>query len=239
MGDEQRFTEDEVSAILARAVDLERTGISSRDLAGTISLTELKAIAEEAGIGPALVEAAAADFLARRTSGPSAWLGPAPTTSATRLLGTTLSSRDVELLLRFVEERSNRRGLVTEALGRVRWVSQNAQLITEVSIGSEMGKTRVDVEGSYPRQMRSLLHLIPGAMGLTAAVSVGAPAGLFGAPLVAVALGGGALGVVLGRGIWEVVARTTSRLTRALADEIAAVAADLGDSVSTPDNGVE
>ena len=233
MGDEHRFTEDEVNAILARAVDLERAGISSPDVAGSLSLTEIKEIAEEAGIGPALVEAAAADFLARRPSRPSGWLGPPPRAAATRLLDTTLSPQDVELLLRVVEDRSKRRGLVTEALGRVKWVSQSAQLTTEVSIRNQSGKTRVDVEESYPPQMRPLLQLIPGAMGLTAAVSLAAPAGIFGAPLVALALGGGALGAILGRGIWEAVARTTSRATRTLADEVAAAAGELGESGSS------
>jgi hypothetical protein len=239
MGDEQCFTEDEVNAILARAVDLERTGISSPEVGKSLSLTELKAIAEEAGIGPALVEVAAADFLARRPSGASIWLGPPPRTIATRLLDPALSPHDVELLMRLVEERSGRRGMVTEAFERVRWVSQDAQLTTEVSIGHQIGKTRIDVEGSYPPQMRFLLQLIPGAIALTATVSVAAPAGLLGAPLVALALGGGALGSVLGRGIWELAARATSRAIRTLADELAAAATELGDSPPMPDKEVE
>lgn len=239
MGDEHRFTEEEVKVILARAVDLERAGIAHPDVAGSLSLTELRQIASEAGIDEALVEVAAADFLSHGAPRSSAWLGPAPTTTTTRLLNTKLSPQDVDLLLRMVEERSNRRGLVTEALGRVRWVSQQAQLTTQVSLSDQGGRARIDVNGSYPRQMRSLLQLIPGAFGLTAAVSLAAPAGLLGAPLIALALGGGVLGAAIGRGIWEVVARRTSGATQALADEIAAAALELGDDSPDPDPGVE
>lgn len=233
MGDEHRFTEEEVKVILAWAVDLERAGTASPDVGGSLSLTELKEIASEAGIDEALVEAAVSDFLAPRPSRPSTWLGPAPRSTASRLLNNEHSSQNLGLLMRLVEDRSNRRGLVTEALGRITWVSQQAQLRTEVSLSNQRGRARIDVEGSYPGQMRSLLQLIPGAIGLTAAVSVAAPAGLFGAPLVALAFGGGVLGAALGRGIWEVVARTNSRATENFADEVAAAVAELGNSVTT------
>ena len=56
MGDEHRFTEEEVRVILARAVDLERAGAASPDVAGSLSLAELKEVASEAGIDEALVE---------------------------------------------------------------------------------------------------------------------------------------------------------------------------------------
>lgn len=239
MGDEHRFTEEEVRVILGRAVDLERTGTASTEIAGGLSLTELKEVASEAGIDEALVEEAALDFLSHRPSHPSNWLGPASRAAATRLLNTRLSAQDVGLLLRLAEERSHRPGIVTEALGRVSWVSQQAQLTTEVSLSDQAGRARLDVQESYPPEMRPLLQLIPGAIGLTAMVSVAVPAGLFGLPLVAAALGGGALGAAVGRGIWEVVARRTSKATRALADEIAAAALELGDPLPESDAEVE
>jgi hypothetical protein len=162
MAGEQRFNEEEVKAILARAVDLERTGNAGPDVVGSLSLTELKEVASEAGIDEELVEEAATHLLARRPSNPSKWLGPAPSTAATRLLNVKLSLQDAGLLFRIVEEKSHRRGLVTEALGRVTWVSQQAQLTTAVSVSDQKGRARIDVEGSYPNQMRPLLQLIPG-----------------------------------------------------------------------------
>jgi hypothetical protein len=48
-------------------------------------------------------------------------------------------------------------------------------------------------------------------------------------------LGGGALGAALGRGIWEVVAKRTSRTTQSLADHVAAAALELGDSIAESD----
>lgn len=239
MEDEHRFTEEEVRVILARAVDLERAGTASTEIAGGLSLTELKEVASEAGIDEALVEQAAVDVLSHHPPNPSKWLGPASSVAATRLLNTRLSAQDFGLLLRLTEERSHRPGLVTEALGRVRWVSEQAQLTTEVSLSDQGDRARIDVQGSYPPEMRPLLQLIPGAIGFTAMVSVAVPAGLFGVPLVAAALGGGALGAAIGRGIWEVVARRTSKATQALADEIAAAALELGDSPPESETEVE
>lgn len=65
MGDEQRFTEDEVSAILTRAVELERTGLSSPDVAGSISLNDLKEIVEERSSRHGLVTEALGVVLGR------------------------------------------------------------------------------------------------------------------------------------------------------------------------------
>ncbi len=68
--------------------------------------------------------------------------------------------------------------------------------------------------------------------GLTLAASVAAPLGVFGAPLIALAVGGGALGAAVGRGIWELAARDTARRTDRLATELASAAEELGSTGS-------
>ena len=130
MNEEARFTEAEVNAILARAVDLERTASPNPGVRGGLSLTELREVASGAGIAPSLIDAAAADLRARTLSRPSRWLGAPPEARATRLVDVVLSSEDVASLVRLVESRSKRRGFVSEALGRVTWMSQSAQLTT-------------------------------------------------------------------------------------------------------------
>jgi len=234
MDDEKRFTEDEVKAILGRAVDLERIGAPIPGVAGSLSLVELKQIGNEVGISPALVEAAAADFQAHAVSNAPTWLGPPTRSRSSRLLHTTLSAADVRILLRILEDRVGRTGMASELLGRVTWVSQGAQLTTEVSLSTHSGQTRIDAEQRYPEQIRPLLHLIPAAMGVTLAASLAAPAGAFGGALLAAAVGGGAIGAAVGRSIWELVARTTARRTKRLADDVAAAAADLGRPLTPP-----
>jgi len=228
MDDEKRFTEAEVKAILGRAVELEKVGAPIPGVAGSLSLAELKQIGEEAGFNPVLVEAAAADFRLHGSSGMATWLGPSPRSRSTRLLPTKLATEDMEVLLRLLEDRVGRPGTVSDVLGRVTWVSQSAQLRTEVSLSQQGGTTRVEAEQRYPDRMRPLLHVLPAAAGFTLATALAAPAVITGGALLAIAVGGGVAGAAVGRSIWEMVARTTARKTERLADEIAAAAADLG-----------
>ena len=225
---ERRFTEHELDAILRHAVELERAGLPQRGLAQSLSLSELRDVAQEAGIRPELIESAAADLALHGPRKSPGWLGPPAVSRSVRLLSRHLSDADIELLLRLVENRLRRKGIVSEALGRVNWVSTSAQVTTDISISQQDGPTRIDVADRYPEHIRPLLHLLPGAMGLTLAASVAAPLGVFGVPLVALAVGGGVLGAAVGRGIWELAARDTARRADRLATELASAAEDLG-----------
>ena len=142
MGAEQRFTEDEGNAILSRAVDLERTGASSPGVVGSLSLAEIKEVAGEAGIAPSLVETAAAEFMIAAPPGPATWLGSSERSRATRLVDTTLAVEDVGLLLRLVEDRLSQHGMVSDALGRVTWVS----------LADEIASAAVDLGDPGPGQ---------------------------------------------------------------------------------------
>lgn len=63
--DDRRFTEDEVKEILARAVESRSSGALTRSEG--LSLADLKAIGEEAGIDPIRVEEAARSVAQRRS----------------------------------------------------------------------------------------------------------------------------------------------------------------------------
>jgi len=225
---DRRFTEQEVDAILSQAVELEKAGRLQSGIAGSLTLSELREVAREAGIRPELIDTAATDLVLHGHRGSSAWFGPPAHSRSARLLDRHLSDEEIELLLRLVDERLRRKGIVSEALGRVKWVSTSAQLTTDVSITKQDGPTRIDVAGTYPEHIRPLLHLLPGAMGLTAAASIAAPLGVLGAPLVALAVGGGIVGAAVGRGIWELAARDTARRADRLASELASAVTELG-----------
>ena len=229
---DRRFSEQEVDAILSHAIELEKAGLPQQGLARSLTLSELRDVAREAGIRPELIESAAADLALHGLNMSSDWLGPPTLSRSTRQLSRHLSDEDTELLLRLVENRLRRKGIISEALGQVSWVSTSAQVTTDISISKQDGPTRVDVAGRYPGHIRPLLHLLPGAMGLTLVASVAAPLGVLGAPLVALAVGGGALGAAVGRGIWELAARDTARRTDRLATELASAAEELGSTGS-------
>lgn len=224
---DHKFTDREVALILRRAVEMEQVGSTPEDVRGGLTLAELRDIAREVGINPEAIDVAASDLGLHADYPRATWLGPPSTRKTTRVLAAHLCDEDLKLLVRAVERRVKRAGLVSEAFGQVRWVSVSAQLTTEVAITAGEEQARIDVEQHYPSQVRPLLHLIPGAFGVTVAVSLGAPAGLLGAPLLALAAGGGVLGVALGRTIWHLVGLQSKRSTKKLADELAATASGL------------
>jgi len=226
-GPDPKYTEQELRLILQRAVEMERLGPSLDGVGGSLTFSELNEIAEEVGIDPRAIAAAAADLGMHGQLPGSAWLGPPATRTATRLLAFQLSEEDQRLLLRALEARLHRTGVTGEALGRVTWVSSSAQLTTEVALTVGEGTSRIDVEQSYPTRIRPLMHLLPGAFGFVAAVSLASPLGLFGAPLLAAAAAGGVVGMATGRGIWHLMAQESKRATRKLASELAASAGEL------------
>ncbi len=224
---DHKIGDREVALILRRAVEMERLGATPEDVRGSLTLAELREIAREVGINPEAIDVAASELGLHADYPKATWLGPPSTRKATRMLAAHLCEEDLKLLVRAVERRLKRAGLVSEAFGQVRWVSVSAQLTTEVAITAGEKQARIDVEQHYPSRMRPLLHLIPGALGVTIAVSLGAPAGLIGAPLLALAMGGGVVGVGIGRTVWHLVAMESKRSTKKLADELAASASEL------------
>jgi len=227
---EPRFTDQEVALILQRAAEMERLGPSLDGVGGSLTLSELNEIAGEVGIDSRAIAAAASELGLHGELPGSPWLGPPATQTETRLVPRELSDEEQTLLLRALEARLKRSGAVGEALGRVTWVSNSAQLTTEVALTVDEGTSRIDVEQRYPGRIRPLMHILPGAFGFVAAVSLAAPVGLLGLPLVAAAVAGGLAGVAAGHGIWYLMARESRRATRKLASELATSAGELSDT---------
>lgn len=227
---EPRFTDQELALIVQRAVEMERLGPSLDGIGGSLTLSELNEIAEEVGIDSRVIAAAASELGMHGELATSPWLGPAATHKATRLLAFDLSEEEQRLLLRALEARLKRSGVIGEALGQVTWVSTSAQVTTEVALTVADGTSRIEVEQRYPGRIRPLMHALPGAFGFVAAVSLAAPAGVLGAPLLAAAAAGGLVGAATGRGIWHLMAGESKRATRKLASELAASASELNEN---------
>lgn len=238
---ERRFTDREVARILERATDLERSGAGPGASAGLpsprgLTVAQLQEIGTEAGIDPSLIARAAAEVGARGSVLPVAPLGSPPVHRELRSVPARLSRDALSELVRLVDERVPAQGTVTEALGTVRWSARDRHLHRQVSLEPGTDETLIRVEERWTDRIRAVVHGLPTAWGA-----------MFGLPLGGELLGGGiawivapvflaAVGFVLGRLVWEAMARRSGTRTWALAEEIAgvasAVAAGYGATVS-------
>ena len=183
---ERRYDEDEVALILHRAAEAASTdaaGASGRGL----TLSELKDIGAEAGIGAGRIEEAARS-LALRRSGTQAGskLGLPPTVQFERLVPVELKSEQLPHLLDLIRNEFARQGIVEEVLGGFEWRARSVMGGRYISIRREAGGTRVRVLGNY---RDGLLTFAFGPGPILAILGGLAAAGL-GAPVPGVAAGG-------------------------------------------------
>jgi hypothetical protein len=209
----RRFTDREVAAVLRKAVEIdERRG---REAGHALSREDLREIAREVGISPDAVDEAVRS-LAKR--GPSPGLLAAPLTQrAVHDVPGELDRAELARLLRVVDERADGAGNATEALGAVRWTSEDTLSSLQISLTPEAGRTRIQVVEKTRPRLRRIMHLVPaawGAMLAGAAVSALQP-GTGG--VVAMAALGVAGGLAAGRAAWTFVSARSRRKVAALA----------------------
>ena len=127
-------------------------------------------------------------------------------------------------LIEVVDQQVPEDGIVTEALGTVRWTGRGKLRSTQVSVGPSGDRTRIQVTRRFREQIRPMLHLIPGVWGLVGGMGVAAGLGFSGGLVAGVAAGGTLLGAGIGRTIWHILsagsAREVKRLVRELSQRI-------------------
>ena len=176
---EPRFTDEEVSLILRKAMEADH----GRGETG-LTLAQLKEIAGEVGIDPVRVESAA---LAVRTEGMTPAAGPLGLRTTTRYeveVGTEVSSDQQAELIRIIRTAMGRKGVATEEFGALEWKARDAFGGRYVTIRSQDGRTRVEGLGNFR----------DGAM---VSASAGGTAGLALAAMVMKATVGGLTGLGL------------------------------------------
>jgi hypothetical protein len=231
---ERRYTDQEVTRLLQRAADLDRDSAGGAVARG-LSLTELREIAAEVGIDPTMVTRAATEV---STSGPSRagrlLLGEAPVVRRTSAVPVRLSREALGRLVEVVDAEMPAQGTVGEALGAVRWTSSNRFVSRQVVMQPGDAETVVRVEERFTDRIRAVIHLIPATYGAGGGLALGSE--LLGAvgPGIPVALAGAALGFGLGRAIWKVLRRASSRRVESLTDKLGEEAAALSESSTTP-----
>jgi hypothetical protein len=238
----RRFTDREVALVLRAATEIDESEGSGTG-GGGIALDDLREIAREVGISGPAIERAVAELDRRGRAGAS-WAGAPLVHKAVRAVPGELDETDLARLIRIVDETTDGTGVISEALGSVRWTSSDRFRSTLVSLTPTSGETTVQVvEKAVPR-LRRIFHLIPAAWGVMISTAVLASAGLGPAASVAAALGGMAAGGGLGRLSWTLLsARSRARVERmanTLSESARAAvsgAANDGDARAAPDSG--
>lgn len=226
---ERRFTDREIGLILRRAVELEETSPSSGvPSARGLTLDELREIATEAGISPAMVGRAVEELEGKRGLDPPGLIGPSAVRRETRTVPGEMSKEAVGRLMRVVDEEVEAQGTVGEALGKVRWTSNTRFLSTQVSVEPSGEDTLLRVEERYSDAVRGPLHGIPTSWGLIIGLALGLEGLQLALPLVIVLAGITAMiGWGVGDLVWRGVSAGSRKRVRALSERLSSEATQL------------
>lgn len=213
----RRFTDREVAVILRKAVDIdERRG---REAGQALSREDLREIAQEVGVSVDAVDEAIRD-LGRRTRS-SGLLGAPLSQRAVHDVPGVLDRGELARLLRIVDEHADGTGNVTEALGAVRWTSEDRFSTLQVSLTPDEDRTRIQVVEKARPRFRRIVHLVPAAWGaMLAGSAVGwlepATGGVIGLAMLGVVAGTAA-----GRAAWVLLSARSRDRVSALAQAMA------------------
>jgi hypothetical protein len=141
---EKRFTDEEVSLILRRALEAD-----ARSPEGGLTLSQLKEIGAEVGIPAAQVESAALAVQAEHgVAAGSPGLGRVSTRYDVEVPGVVGPERHGEML-RVIRSAMGRQGIATEEFGALEWKARDAFGGRYLTMRSEHGRTRVEALGNF------------------------------------------------------------------------------------------
>jgi hypothetical protein len=223
---ERRFTEEEFGLILTKASELQTRPkhLGSGDGEG-LSLEEIKAVAGEVGIDPALVDRAASLLPRKEEASRMATLAGGPTRfRLEHTIPRRLTEEDQIKLLDAVRASLGQHGKVLPGTPGLEW--SNHGDVSQIYVTAVPGSEGTDVRVTANRDGAAILTVVFSTLGgLLAGVATGAslePTGLLlGAGVFA---GGGLLGLGTARAIW---AATTRSMRRRLNDLMATVVSTL------------
>jgi hypothetical protein len=139
---------------------------------------------------------------------------------AARAVPGALDEDGMSRLVRLVDERADGAGVISAALGSVRWTSSDRLHSTQVSITPAEGETSIHVVEKANRRLKVALHAVPASWGVIAAAGVAGSTGLVGLPLAGVFLAGAAVGGAAGRLVWNLISSRSAHRVERLATEL-------------------
>ncbi len=182
----RRYTDEEVKRLLTRASELETQGTSLPAKIDGPTLTDLEAIASEAGIDPALVRRAARELdspsggVTLFAPQSSVFLGAPTVFELERTVYGEVSSSVLERLVTHIQRAADGMGHPSLLGKTLTWQSQDASKtrILQVSVSVGRGETRLSIEERYGNLAGALFGGIVGGGGTGIGVGVGLGVGL-------------------------------------------------------------
>lgn len=232
MEDDRRlFTEKEVSRILRRATEIQAE--SGAPEAYGLSLAELQQIAQEVGIEPQALVAAAAELEGREEEAFHMLGGPA-SVAVERVVAGELTEEKREAMLEEIRRTFHLTGAAGQVGRTLEWTYTGRREQAQVTVTAREGQIRIRVLQHFPKL--AILSFVPVlAITLSLLPAFVAASGL--APLFALVLGlSFAFGVfLLARLVFSSVARSKQRKGEDLLHRLEQIAAGPGGALPLPD----
>ena len=226
MSDDQKYSEEEFALILRKAAELQASPKAVQRTSG-MSLEEMKSIAQEAGIDPALVERAAGLLpRAPELNAAERFLGGTVKHRLEHSVPVALTDERIGALTWVIRSAADHHGKVDANVAGLEWRSVGEPSQTYVTVTKGPDQTNVSVAVD-----RSGALLLTGVASLAGGIMVGALA--FGlvepeSAILATGLVGGGIigGLVTARAYWKASTRSfrrkvdtiMERVTHALSD---------------------
>lgn len=223
-----RYSEQEMALILKRAAELQE-GADGRG--SHLSLSEIQAIAAEAGISPSYVSEAAAELQHPQPRG--GWLGAPTRFHEQRTVNASLSPTAVGEIVDCARQELGLHGETSQVLDTIEWKGQSALGWTFITLAPRAGGTRIAITASRGDQAVLVgmgavgIGILSGLGGLAVALSVA------DSPVIASAIiaGSGIAGTLASaRLLWRGVAARWRRRTREIIEALAERAGQAGSS---------
>ncbi len=212
----RRLTEREVAVVLRRAVEIDEASDGDSSSSG-LRLDELREIATEVGIRPEAIEKALVELESGSGVDHRSILGPAATHSTIRSVPGRLGEDQLRNLIQVADTVVAGTGVVSEALGAVRWTSQGRFLNTQIAVSPSDEGTSIRVHEQFTGRVRRAVFLVPGGWGAILGASVASSLGLAGLAVAGFVVASAAVGVGVGRATWGLLARRSQSRVHRLA----------------------
>lgn len=213
----RRYSDEEVAAIFAKAIEAEQPTLEAPAREGGLTLNELHDIARDVGIAPDVVTQAANSLDAGAPAVARTFLGFPIAVERTVVLNRRLTDAEWELLVVKLRDAFDAKGRLS-AYGSFRqWTNGNLQALLEPTKDGHRLRLRTRRAASQASMRMGMVMM--GASGALAIAGVTMNAGNIVAPMVALALGGIAMFASGVRPLREWAA-TRSRQMEAIAEDL-------------------
>lgn len=161
---DRRYSDSEFALILRRAFELQERQAGGEPGDG-LTLKEIRAVAAEMGLDPAVIERAAASMLSVEESTAAKVLG-GPSLYQMEYTATGEISREgLTRVVHAVRRVTGNQGKVTEVLGSLEWESVGETSQIHVTVTPRDGQTTLRVLANR-RATGVILYMVPGTVGL-------------------------------------------------------------------------